>query len=123
MRAVVGADLVHLPAVRAGSRRDRRDGAAVRRAGADADHHHAGRCLRVRFLGDGEPSTWRSRLKPGITTAVPVPDETVAVVVDGAAPYAGGVRTRTTRGAMFLPLRTPLFDQVLPEVTPALPTD
>ena len=123
MRAVVGADLVHLPAVPAGS------GQTVAMVPPSGERvlmlttTTKGGAFRVRFLSDGEPSTWRSRLKPGVTTPVPVPDETVAVLVDGAAPYAGGVRTRTTRGAMFLPLRTPLFDQVLPEVTPALPTD
>ena len=52
-----------------------------------------------------------------------MPDGTVAVLADGSAPYAGGVRTRTSKGSMFLPLRTLQFDQVLPEVTPALPDE
>ena len=78
--------------------------------------------FKMKFLGE-KPSTWRGRLKPGTTTAVPVPDGTVALVADGPAPYAGGVRTRTSRGSMFLPLRTLQFDQILPEVTPALPDE
>ena len=123
MRAVVGDDLVQLPAVPATSGQTSvmvpPSGERVLVLSTTTN----GGAFSVRFLGAGRPTTWRSRLKPGITTAVPVPAETVAVVVDGVAPYAGGVRTRTTRGAMFLPLRTPLFDQILPEVTPALPVD
>jgi hypothetical protein len=123
MRSVVGGDLLQLPAVTAVS------GQTAAMAPPSGDRmvlltttNAGGGGFKVKFVGD-KPSTWRGRLKPGTTTAVPVPDGTIAVLADGSAPYAGGVRTRTSRGAMFLPLRTLQFDQVLPEVTPALPDE
>ena len=123
MRGVVGGDLVQLPAVTAVT------GQSAAMVAPSGDQvllltttKAGGGGFRVRFLGD-KPSTWRSRLKPGTTTAVPVPDGAVALLVDGSAAYAGGLRARTSRGSMFLPLRPLLFDQVLPEVTPALPDE
>ncbi len=123
MRGVVSGDLVQLPAVTAVSGQT---AAMVAPSGDQSllltTTNAGGGGFKVTFLGD-KPSTWRGRLKPGTTTAVPVPDGTVAVLADGPAPYAGGVRTRTSKGSMFLPLRTLQFDQVLPEVTPALPDE
>ena len=123
MRGVVSGDLVQLPAVTAVSGQT---AAMVAPSGDQSllltTTNAGGGGFKVSFLGD-KPSTWRGRLKPGTTTAVPVPRGTVAVLADGPAPYAGGVRTRTSKGSMFLPLRTLQFDQVLPEVTPALPDE
>jgi hypothetical protein len=124
VRAVVGGDLVHLPAVPA---RAGLTASMVPPSGEQTllltTSGDRGGGFKVRFLGTGRPTTWRGRLQPGITTPVRVPADTVAVLADGPAPYAGGVRTRTSRGATFLALRPLLFDQVLPEVTPALPTE
>ena len=124
MRGMVSGDLVQLPAVAPASGEM---AAMVPPSGEQVlmltTSDAGGGAFKARFVGGDKPSNWRARLKPGTTTPVPVPEGTVAVVVDGAAPYAGGVRTKTSRGALFLPLRTLLFDQVLPEVTPALPDD
>ncbi|MET1060861.1 MAG: DUF5719 family protein [Nocardioides sp.] len=123
MRAVVAGDLVQLPAVTAVSGQT---AAMVPPSGDQAllltTTNAGGGGFKVTFLGD-KPSTWRGRLKPGTTTAVPVPDGTIGLLADGPAPYAGGVRTRTSKGSLFLPLRTLRFDQILPEVTPALPDE
>jgi hypothetical protein len=127
LRNVVGSDVMHLPAVRAGTGRT---GAAVAATGEQVllltTTLDRGGAVTARFLGDEvakKDARWRGRLKPGTTTAVPAPDGAVAVVVDGVPSYAGGVRTRTTTGATFLPLRPLVYDQVLPEVTPALPDE
>jgi hypothetical protein len=124
LRQVVDADLVPLAAVPLATGRtattapERGDRTLVLTTGPDK-----GGAYEVRFVGATEDGDWRGRLKPGTTTVVEVPDGTVAVLADGPAPYAGGVRSRSGSGSSFLPLRTLTYDRILPKVSPALPDE
>ena len=121
VRSVVDDDLVHLPGVPPA------EGQTAAMVPPKGDHTllvtttTGGGSFEARFLTDGPEKTWQARLQPGTTTPVDIPDGTIGIVIQGAAPYAGGVRTVTDTGATFLPLRPLALDQILPKVTPALP--
>ncbi|MBD8868732.1 DUF5719 family protein [Nocardioides donggukensis] len=124
LRSVVAGDLLHLPAVplAAGSSAALVPPTGSRTlvlSGAPA----AGRA-DVSFLGAGgagEVGTKRLRLRPGVTTSVPLPREARAVLVDTEVPHAGAVRTVTGGGGSVLPLRSLVLEQLVPQVTPQWP--
>ena len=121
VRSVVDDDLVHLPGVPPA------EGQTAAMVPPRGDHTllvttpTGGGSFEARFLTDGPEKTWQARVQPGTTTPVDIPEGTIGIVLQGAAPYAGGVRTVTDTGATFLPLRALALDQILPKVTPALP--
>lgn len=120
LRAVVAGDLVHLPSVE-----EVTADAATALPGVEGSEllltatTVAGR-VRVEFPGEDRDPV-RVRLKPGITTSVPVPASARAVVVHGSAGYAGAVRTVTAKGASLLPLEPLSYDRLIPSVRPQWP--
>jgi hypothetical protein len=122
LRSVVADDLVHLPAVGTASGAT---AAMVPPPGTDvlvlAGAEVAGP-VEVRFVGeDGALGQERLRLRPDTTTAVPVPGEARAVLVDSEVAYAGALRSAGPAGAALLPLRPLVVDQLVPQVTPDWP--
>lgn len=120
VRAVVAGDLVHLPS----AEETDRDGATAL-PGVEGSvltltpTAVAGR-VQVEFPGqDLEPVT--VRLKPGLTTSVPVPARARSLVVRGKAGYVGAVRTVTRDGASLLGLQPLTYDQLIPSVRPEWP--
>ncbi|KRF18794.1 hypothetical protein ASG90_02530 [Nocardioides sp. Soil797] len=120
LRTVVAGDLVHVPAVEAASGQT----AAAVPGGAGSAllltaPTTAGR-VSVTFTGaDAKPVA--VRLRPGVTTTVPVPEKATATIVDGRTEYVAAVRTVTAKGASLLPLRPLQLDKLIPAVRPEWP--
>jgi len=120
LRSVVAGDVVHQPALEPAAGRSaalvprRGDGTLVVTAAGDAGS------LDVTFVGSDGAGP-EVRLQSGISTALRVPAGTVAVVVDGGAPYVAAVRTLRPEGAALLPLRALVSDQLIAAVRPAWP--
>jgi hypothetical protein len=120
LRSVVAGDVVHQPALEPVAGRSaalvppRGDSTLVVTAAGDAGS------LDVTFVGaDGAgPDV---RLQSGISTALRVPAGTVAVIVDGGAPYVAAVRTLRPKGAALLSVRPLVADQLIAAVRPAWP--
>jgi hypothetical protein len=117
MRSMVAGDLVHAPALEAGSGRS----VAVVPDGGVAvlalTPTTGSGVVDIAFLGTDR--TERTALELGSTRRVPVPARATAVLVRSGAPYVGAVRTVGADGAALLPLRTLQVDQLIPHVVPA----
>lgn len=117
VRSVVAGDLVHSPAVTGGTGVT----AAVvppggRRVVALTSTGASGR-VEIEFVGSGKPARTTS-LRTGTTRSVPVPGGTTAVLVRSGRAYVGAVRRVGDEGAALSPLRTLVFDRLLPSVVP-----
>ncbi|QIX25944.1 hypothetical protein ncot_04515 [Nocardioides sp. JQ2195] len=120
LRAVVAGDLVHIPAVEPSSG----DAAAAAPGGPGSvlvlTAGSAAGPVKVDFPGtDAEPVA--VRLRPGVTTTVPVPEKATAAVVHGSTDYVGSLRTITANGASLLPLRPLQLETLIPAVRPDWP--
>lgn len=120
LRATVGGDLVHHPAVpvRAGT-----TAAVLPPSGGSSVVVTAGEVaaqVTVTWAGAaGQPTV--VKLLPGTTQAFEAPAGARFVTVESSTPYAAAVRVAAANGAAVLPLRALLNELLVPAVRPAWP--